>query len=120
MRLLIVNNHSGEEILKESNWPGELPRVGDIMELHSGPAQRYKVEEVDWVFEDSPEEVHEDIPLKYAKILVSILNGTSPTSSGPIGATELCKCGHRAEIHTAVGCKGRGGYCECKGFVAHD
>jgi hypothetical protein len=119
MRLLIVNSDSGEEILKESDWPGELPRVGDIMELHSGAPTRYKVDEVDWVFEEAAVEVTEDVPLKYAKILVSIVNGTSTHVHEEVAGHELCQCGHRAEIHTPNGCKGRGGYCECNGFVKH-
>lgn len=119
MRLLIVKKESGEEILRESDWPGELPRVGDIMELHSGATQRYKVEEVDWVFEEAPSQQHEDIPLKLAKILVSLHTSSSSLPGAPAGH-ELCQCGHRAEIHTEHGCKGRGGYCDCKGFVRHD
>jgi hypothetical protein len=119
MRLVVVKSDTGEEILREAKWPGELPRVGDIVELHSGPTQRWRVDEVDWVFEDAPSDAHDDVPLRCAKICVSVAAGSNGKPSEEIANDALCACGHRFELHTPTGCKGRAGYCECHGFTAH-
>ena len=54
MIVIVVHKDSGTELLKETQWQEEPPRQGDVIELHCGDTSRWKVEEVDWVFEDSP------------------------------------------------------------------
>lgn len=112
MILVVVNGSTGEELLNETLWEGEIPRVGDVMELHCGTESKWKVIEVDWVFADSPANKHEDVPLKSLCVKVSSLG------SAPLEADPFCTCGHRESLHSPNGCTGRSHTCDCPRFTA--
>ena len=119
MKLIVVNKQSGKEIFTESSWEGPVPRAGEVMEIHSGAEQRFVVEEVDWIFEDAPKDTHDEVPLKCAKVLVSIeiAEGDGKSTMGQATGSEWCTCGHKSALHADHGCKGGGGYCPCTHFT---
>ncbi|MBL1149200.1 MAG: hypothetical protein D8M53_03210 [Armatimonadetes bacterium] len=128
MRLRFMSKETGEELLHESRWEGELPRVGDVVELHDGATHRWVVEEVDWVFEDAPPDQKDDIPLRCAVILVGPEAAhEKATEAHEVAAdphhdwrgrsNRRCVCGHPEDLHTPIRCTGKAGFCDCTGFV---
>ncbi len=113
MILTVIDASSGAEVLCEHGWQGEIPRKGDVMELHCGGTKRWRVDEVDWVFEDSAPENHDDIPLKSLVVKASPYDAATGGTADPV-----CQCGHRQSIHSPNGCTGRSHTCECAGFAA--
>ena len=113
MELRIINSRTKEELLKETSWNGEVPRTGDVMELHLGETQRWRVEEVDWVFAEAPPDQHEDVPVKHLAVLVRPADEPVRRSAtaGPI-EDRVCECGHKESIHSPNGCTGRAHTCE--------
>lgn len=121
MILKVVKAETGEELLIEHDWHEPLPHPGDIMELHFGNTKRWKVMEIDWVFENAPPDHKEDIPVKCAVVLVSapedqdkeFIKHERPKS-------KMCKCGHPEEKHAQARCLGASGTCACTGFQDRD
>lgn len=109
MRLVVVHSETGGELLSESNWTEEPPRIGDIIQL--GDNAKFKVQEVDWVFDGTPEK-HEDVPLKSLTVRALPI----AQSSGEVERDPMCACGHRQSIHSPNGCTGRSHTCECLEF----
>lgn len=121
MVLVVVHRATGNELLVEHNWIGEVPREGDHVELHSGPETRWVVDEVDWVFADAPADAHDDVPLKRLRVMV-VDEEEYERKVHKIGATAeirdaICSgCGHPKSLHAEAHCTGRSGTCECGGF----
>lgn len=123
MIVQIVDRETGRTLLTESQWNQELPRIGDVLELHCGQPERYVVEEVDWIFEHVPPERREEVPLHVLRILVSpeekaTAHHTFATAA--VSAQEgdpLCQCGHKKSWHTPMRCIGDAGRCTCPGFT---
>jgi hypothetical protein len=113
MILIVINRETGDEVLRETDWNGEIPRVRDIMELHSGATMRWQVHEVDWVFEEAPAGSHDDVPLKCLMVKVEPFDQETGRAADP-----FCECGHRQSLHSPNGCTGRSHTCECGGFKA--
>jgi hypothetical protein len=111
MVLVVVNKANGDELLRETGWQGEIPRVGDVMELHCGHTERWRVDEVDWVFEEAPEGKHDDVPLRNLVVKATPWDAATGKEADPI-----CQCGHRESLHSPNGCTGRSHTCECSGF----
>jgi hypothetical protein len=124
MIVQVVDRETGRTLLTESEWNQELPRIGDVLEIHCGPAERYVVEEVDWVFEHVPAERREEVPLHFLRVLVSPEEKakTRPAFATAVVTTAegdpFCQCGHRKSWHTPMRCIGDAGRCTCSGFTA--
>lgn len=112
MLVNVLHHKTGENLLKETAWQGETPRVGDVLELHCGHKQRWKVEEVDWVFEDVAESKHDDVPLRSLNVRVMPFDDATGKEFDPV-----CVCGHAESIHSPNGCTGRSHTCECQKFT---
>ena len=122
MVIQVVDSRTGKELLRESDWKEEPPRVGDIIELRCGEMERYLVEEVDWVFEKSSPDKREEVPLKTLRVLVQ----PAPESGHSVSQAEeavvshreehVCRCGHKRDVHTPTRCMGDAGRCECKEY----
>ncbi|MCH8274051.1 MAG: hypothetical protein IH851_04610 [Armatimonadetes bacterium] len=124
MNLLIVDSGTGQELLTESEWKEEPPRVGDIIELHCGETERYVVEEVDWVFEKTSAAKRDDVSLRTLKVLVRpAVEGEGAPVRAVVGVPgeqkdPECECGHRESRHAPMRCTGDAGRCQCTGFKA--
>ncbi|GEM_PF-2441372 len=121
MILRIKPDGGGEDLVVEHHWEGELPRAGDVMELHCGETKRFVVKEVDWVFEDVPSTVHEEVPLRHAVVVVvpeseAARNGAAVVQMRPSLSDPLCECGHRQSVHTPTMCRGDASTCTCRSF----
>lgn len=112
MTVKIVDHITGQELLLEHEWHEQIPHVGDILELHCGKPERWKVTEVDWVFMDTPPEKHEDVPVQYALVKVSPADEVEHKEK----KQRICLCGHPEDWHSAWRCIGAAGTCPCKGF----
>jgi hypothetical protein len=119
MKLIIKSTTSGEEILVESNWNGHLPRAGDVLELHPGNTLRFKVDEVDWIFDECPPDQKKEVPLQCAVVMVTEENeAEAKTDHGDWRgrSDRICECGHPEDLHSAIRCTGMAGNCPCQGF----
>lgn len=112
MIVIVVHKDSGTELLKETVWKEEPPRMGDVIELHCGETSRWKVEEVDWVFEDSAKEAHDDVPLKHMRVVVMPYDSATGKE-----LDTMCFCGHKQSLHSPNGCTGRSHTCDCSRFT---
>jgi hypothetical protein len=112
--VIVVHKDSGTELLNETSWQEEPPRTGDVLELHCGDTSRWKVEEVDWVFEDRAKDDHDNVPLKHLRVVVQPYDSATGKELDPI-----CVCGHKQSIHSPNGCTGRSHTCECPKFTPH-
>lgn len=117
MRLEFVDSRSGEVILTESHWDLPPPRVQDVLELHNGPATRWVVQEVDWVFEGADRDKMSEIPVDHLAVVVIPEDEYDPAAETR-ARDPMCECGHKKSMHAAARCLGDGSTCSCQGFRA--
>ncbi len=113
MRIVFVDVSLGQIVLDESNWEGDHPIVGEVLELHNGPITKWTVQEVDWVFEDAAPG-STDVPMKLLKVLVMDYDTARSLGGKPLDP--MCKCGHKRSMHAPGRCLGEASNCPCGGF----
>lgn len=120
MVITFVDTHSGDVVLREYDWDMPIPQEGSVLELHSGPEQRFVVEEVDWVFVDAPAGEKDDIKVKELKVMVCPASeyGGKDEDGHHRMSDPLCKCGHARSVHAPSRCLGAASTCQCHGFEA--
>jgi hypothetical protein len=116
MRIAFVDSRDGSIVLNETNWTGEHPQKGEVIELHSGHETRWMIQEVDWVFEDAPEGSHDDIAMRLLKVLV-LPYELARALGDKMEYDPMCTCGHKKSMHAAARCLGMASTCPCAGFT---
>ena len=115
MKIVFVDTDSGNVVLTENNWEGEHPVAGEVIELHSGHVTKWKIMEVDWVFEDAQEGATEDVKMRLLKVLVKDYDRARSTGDKP--HDPMCTCGHKRSMHAPGRCLGAASTCACRGFT---